>query len=1088
MEVSASSSAKFRDIVWTGSLYVAVGDDNFLMSSPDGITWTKRTPPGSTTFNTWYSVAWSGQKLIAVGSDMYARSTDGVTWTATSTGPYFEAVAWTGTRWIGCGRGKTGYSLDGETWVQQGPGISPSLPGLAFGGPRYVAGGSSGSKPVILSSVDGVAWTTYNFTGDRWINDVAWTGERYVASLSDGRYLVSPDGAAWEEIAGATTTEKKFLIQRNDGVVAFAKSGQAEFTEDGAAWTAGVSRGGASDFGYTSKVRHFPGRTIAVGYNDVVVNTGGNSWVRYPFVGSFLQARDVVSFDGKYVLMCDTKLLESTDGLTWTPWSGSSLPGASDFQGIGITPQGRLLIVRSVAGNWEVRHYDAASGWSPLAETQNAYPTGFSIVGDRLFGYKGGSYWSDDDGLTWDPRGPLPRVNVGLLDVAAFTGGFVATGEYGRLLLSEDDGQHWEGIPTYVENYGYSVAGHGDRLVAMIGGLKTSTDGRIWEPVAGSPINGFKLEWTGNKFAALNYSSMGYVSADGISWQPNPSAVGATSISGVDGRVVGMSSTRNPWFGVDVTTVRQRGIFDFNNIATSGSEYVALSNGPWRSENLIDWDYRGNSGTAPSGIAWTGSRFVTVGGSASNPGYSADGVNWTTVPSTNGIAVIWTGDRLYSFDNSGVVRTSADGSAWTVVLDDTSQSLNAAAWAGSFGVAVGNAGTVLRSTDGSSWSTVASGLSARLNSVTWTGSQLVAAGNGGLIAVSPDGLAWQSVSVGSTSQLNSITSHDGLVVTVSDTGEIFTSSDGATWTKRFGSVEHSFLHVSWARDRFVALGRAGAVVTSSDGLVWETILRAPGNMSIYRTSPGFSESFVAAGASGARWLALGSLGSILHSSDGKVWHEAGRPVTTALRDAVWVDGTFIVVGDAGVILTSPDGTQWTKRETGRMENLVAVTASGQAAVAVGQRGLILRSGEGFALPGSYDEWSESQAEAGESPDADSDGDGFSNLVAYAMGWPAGTAASGSSRSALLANKPGSTRQLVFSLGPDERFDIQYGIERSTNLSTWTTVANRRRGAWSGSLVPSITESVDGMGRRTVTISLSAATTDFYRMRFTTVAP
>jgi len=65
-----------RGVVWSGSLFVAVGNSGVIWTSPDGTTWTSRTTPGT---DNMYSVAWSGSLFVAVGNG-------GVIWTASPDG------------------------------------------------------------------------------------------------------------------------------------------------------------------------------------------------------------------------------------------------------------------------------------------------------------------------------------------------------------------------------------------------------------------------------------------------------------------------------------------------------------------------------------------------------------------------------------------------------------------------------------------------------------------------------------------------------------------------------------------------------------------------------------------------------------------------------------------------------------------------------------------------------------------------------------------------------------------------------------------------------------------------------------------
>ena len=92
--VVASDMADFlpRDVVWTGSQFVAVGGDsgNFgasavTMTSTDGTNWTRHAVTNAPASHVFRSVFWDGSKLYAGGdnsqsSRMMMSSSDGVTW------------------------------------------------------------------------------------------------------------------------------------------------------------------------------------------------------------------------------------------------------------------------------------------------------------------------------------------------------------------------------------------------------------------------------------------------------------------------------------------------------------------------------------------------------------------------------------------------------------------------------------------------------------------------------------------------------------------------------------------------------------------------------------------------------------------------------------------------------------------------------------------------------------------------------------------------------------------------------------------------------------------------------------------------
>lgn len=130
-------------------------------------------------------------------------------------------------------------------------------------------------------------------------------------------------------------------------------------------------------------------------------------------------------------------------------------------------------------------------------------------------------------------------------------------------------------------------------------------------------------------------------------------------------------------------------------------------------------------------------------------------------------------------------------------------------------------------------------------------------------------------------------------------------------------------------------------------LVW-----APAN-----TPAGFSEDLAAvagytqAGSNPAApafvFVAVGKLGTILRSVDGRNWYQVSIVPTSAnLNDVASTGGSFVAVGDGGVVLTSTDGVTWTLNTTAAAISsspLKAVHCSGATCVAVGDGGTTLWS-------------------------------------------------------------------------------------------------------------------------------------------------
>jgi hypothetical protein len=157
------------DVAWTGGQFVAVGWFGTVFTSPDGINWTERPTgvsrawgvPGGN--NALQAVAWDGAALVAVGSTtvgtgVVLTSPDGIQWTprTPATVTPLSGVAYAGSRVVAVGsstRSGTAFSsADGIEWVEEACGVV-SLSCVAWDGATVVAAGIFGD---IVTMRDGV--------------------------------------------------------------------------------------------------------------------------------------------------------------------------------------------------------------------------------------------------------------------------------------------------------------------------------------------------------------------------------------------------------------------------------------------------------------------------------------------------------------------------------------------------------------------------------------------------------------------------------------------------------------------------------------------------------------------------------------------------------------------------------------------------------------------------------------------------------------------------------------------------------------------------------------------------------------------
>jgi len=239
-------------------------------------------------------------------------------------------------------------------------------------------------------------------------------------------------------------------------------------------------------------------------------------------------------------------------------------------------------------------------------------------------------------------------------------------------------------------------------------------------------------------------------------------------------------------------------------------------------------------------------------------------------------------------------------------------------------IAVGGNGLIMRSVDhGFHWVDRYSSVTDPLRSIVSNGQGFVVVGGkgAGVVLTSGDGNNWSKHPlpagvdpIYAVSWGNQRFVAVGGVVPVSSGGafsnSVLTSTDGVVWTVQSSGVT-GFLHdISFDGQRFVAVGvdrtgKAGLLLTSVDGVSWSSLAVK-------------STFLTGVGAANGLWVAAGTAGSSLSSSDGLHWVSH----TTGLVDALWANGfdgaRWLAVGGPltgantgdGALYASSDGFSW----------------------------------------------------------------------------------------------------------------------------------------------------------------------------------
>jgi hypothetical protein len=169
-------------------------------------------------------------------------------------------------------------------------------------------------------------------------------------------------------------------------------------------------------------------------------------------------------------------------------------------------------------------------------------------------------------------------------------------------------------------------------------------------------------------------------------------------------------------------------------------------------------------------------------------------------------------------------------------------------------------------------------------------------------------------------------------------------------------VPHGITHGS--DGRWVAVGRLGRVSFSDDGRSWQD------------TSVGVptTQSLMAVADDGAgRWVAVGYGGTVLTSTDGEVWATASAPSGSYL-DVAYGGGRWVAVGLNGLIATSTSGTSWTAAGYPHTGTVRTVAFGGGSWVAAGDGGQVATSSNGTS-------WSAASFPTGDAVSGIAHGDG-----------------------------------------------------------------------------------------------------------------
>ena len=291
---SSPTSSQLNGVAYGNGIFVVVGADATILTSPDGAAWTARSL--GTRAPMLYCAAYgtgrdvSGQSRYVLGGEEFGllgSSTDGLSWTnalSTIGIEHVFGITFAYGSFVAVGTGAFANtsllltSTNGLDWVYRtipttnallGVVAADGVDGRGWADKLYVAVGERGT---ILTSISGEDWVVRDSGTTATLRTVAFNG-RLVAAGDNGTVLVSSDGVAWSP-AAPTSFDVMSLASSGTGgklvaVGSHSGSGRLQESADGVSWP-GTSLAFAQPL---NSVAYGAGSFVAVGNAGFIIQS-----------------------------------------------------------------------------------------------------------------------------------------------------------------------------------------------------------------------------------------------------------------------------------------------------------------------------------------------------------------------------------------------------------------------------------------------------------------------------------------------------------------------------------------------------------------------------------------------------------------------------------------------------------------------------------------------------------------------------------------------------------------------------------------------------------------------------------------------
>jgi uncharacterized delta-60 repeat protein len=323
---TAGSPYPLYGATYGNGTFVAVGDGGTIVTSTTGTAWTSGA---SGIYNTLLGAAYINSTFVVVGNGTILTSSDtAATWTSSTSGPTYDLYAATfgNNTFVSVGtRGTILTSTDGASWTNADLGTTGNyFYGAAYGNNTFVVVGDAGEGGrSIFTSSDGITWSNNTPSGTEWIStlwSVTFGNGTFVAVGSSGAIVTSTDGIDWTSNDFGTYDNLNAVAFGNGVFVAVGSSGTILTSSNGIDWTSRDSGSSNTFYGVTFGNNTF----VAVGDagdggRSILTSGDGITWTSRISTYSLSTLYGVTFGNGSFVAAGESgTILTSTYGTAWT--------------------------------------------------------------------------------------------------------------------------------------------------------------------------------------------------------------------------------------------------------------------------------------------------------------------------------------------------------------------------------------------------------------------------------------------------------------------------------------------------------------------------------------------------------------------------------------------------------------------------------------------------------------------------------------------------------------------------------------------------------------------------------------------------